>query len=114
MLIEKEIIEYLSAALDVPVYAKAPETKPDSYCLVFRAGGTSANHIAGASIQIQCYAPTQVEAAELDETVKTAMLTGADEIRFSAHLNSDADTTNTTTKQPRYTAGFWVYYNEEM
>ena len=107
MMIEKTILDYLDQALDVPVCMERPEEPPNQYVLIEKTGSGKRNHICDATLSIQSYAPSLYEAAELNETVKTAMESAvilSEICRVS--LNSDYNFTDTAMKQYRYQAVF--------
>lgn len=109
-MIEQIIIEYLGNVNNLPdVYAMRPETKPDTYITVEKTGNARANKINTATIAIQSYAPTLLQASQLNETVKEAMdnIITLDDIA-SCRLQTDYNYTNTATKQPRYQAVFAI------
>ncbi len=110
-MIEKIVIDYLNKHLDVPVYAEHQRTDPRSFVLVERVGSARNNLIDRASLAIQSYAESMVEAAELNEKVKSAMykIVKLDEIG-SSKLDSDYNYTDTETKQYRYQAIFDIYF----
>ena len=106
-MIEKIIMDYLDANLGVPAYMEQPESKPASYVLIEKTGGGKTNQISSATIAIQSYADTFMNAASLNEEVKNAMesITELDEIG-GCHLNSDYNFTDTSRKKYRYQAVF--------
>ena len=114
MIIEAEIIQYLIAKgiANGNVYAERPETLPNSYVLVQKTGSGRANHICQAMVAIQSVTNgTLLEAAQLNEAVKEAILNMPDETEiFGVRLNSDYNYTNTNTKERRYQAVFDFYY----
>lgn len=106
-MIEKTVLNFLSAELSVPVFMEVPEREPEKYVVLEKVGSGKINHICTASFAVQSYAPTLYEAAELNEEAKSAMerLATLDEIGRVA-LDSDYPFTNTATKQRRYQALF--------
>lgn len=106
-MIEKTILDYLSQNLTVPVVMERPATAPATYVLIEKTGSSKRNQIYTATIAIQSYAPSLVEAAELNETVKST-IEGAVELNriCQVSLNSDYNFTNTAMKQYRYQAVF--------
>ncbi|MCD8087129.1 MAG: hypothetical protein LUE22_00875 [Oscillospiraceae bacterium] len=111
-MIEKIVLDYLTDALDVPVYMEVPETPPQTYVVLEKTGGGQNNHISTATLAVQSCAPSLYEAALLNEQVKTAMdsiitLDSVSRIK----LNSDYNFTDTATKKYRYQAVFdFTYY----
>ena len=109
-MIEQIIIEYLGTIEGLPeTYAMRPEEKPDTYIIVEKTGNSRENKINTATIAIQSYAPTLLEAARLNEAVKEAMDNIITlETVSSCKLQNDYNFTNTATKQPRYQAVFAI------
>ena len=106
-MIEKIVLDYLESELTVPVYMERPEDPPEQYVLIEKTGSGKRNHICDATLAIQSYAPSLYEAAELNETIKTAMeaaVSLSDICRVS--LNSDYNFTDAAMKQYRYQAVF--------
>lgn len=106
-MIEKTIVDYLSGALDVPVYMERPTSAPDSYVIMEKTGSGLSDHIYSCTLILQSYASSLYEAAVLNEEVKTAMLgcTSLAEI-CQSRLNSDYNFTDPSTKEYRYQAVF--------
>ena len=73
MIIEQTIIEYLSKALTVPVYAEVPDSAPASYVLVEKTSSSRQNHINMATLAVQSYADTLFNAAALSKSVCDAL-----------------------------------------
>lgn len=102
-MIEKILLDYLSEKLSVPVYMEMPEEDIDSFVVLEKTGSSKVNHIPTATIAGQSYAPTMVEAAELNEVLKTAIEGSIELEEVSAvRLNSDYNFTNTATRKYRY------------
>ena len=110
-MIEATVISYLASALSVPVGAELPAMLPASFVIVEKTGGGEANHIRDATIAVQSYAPTLFEAAQLNETVLTAMagLVALPSIS-RCNLNTSYNFTDPTTKQYRYQAVFDIVH----
>ena len=112
-MIEEILIEHLSAKLNVPVKAEIPSNPPSSFVIVEKAGGSEYNHIHRANFAIQSYAKSMLDAAKLNEAVKTAMRSMAENKSVSAaKLETDYNFTDTTTKVYRYQAIYNVTYME--
>ena len=112
-MIEKILLDYLSDELpDVPIYMERPEKKPaGEYILLEKTGSSLSNHLPQATMAVQSYAPTLLEAAELNEQVKGLVLNATTLPEISGvYLQGDYNFTNTATKQPRYQAVFDFYY----
>lgn len=111
-MIEKIVLDYLSAALSVPVYMEVPAKPPDVFVLVEKTGSSRANRVNRATLAVQSWTKTMPAAAELNEEVKAVMdgLSELDSVS-ACRLNSDYNFTDTTTKHYRYQAVFdLVFY----
>lgn len=103
-MIAKTLLDYLSAALDVPVVMEAPEQTTD-YVLIDQTGSSRTNHIITTTIALQSYGSTLYNAMLLSKDVEAAMVGFAelDEVT-RVELETDYNFTNTTTKQYRWQA----------
>ena len=111
-MIEKIVLDYLHTTLAMPVYMEVPENPPDTFVLVEKTGSSRANRINRATLAVQSWADSLLEACRLHEQVKLAMddFPGLDEIS-ACRLNSDYNFTDPTTKHYRYQAVFdLVFY----
>jgi hypothetical protein len=106
-MIEQTILDYLNDTLTEPCYMEEPEGI-DTFVLLEKTGSSLSNYVYSATFAIQSYATSLYEAAELNEKVKAAMLTIADELNTisKCSLNSDYNYTDTTKKRYRYQAVF--------
>ena len=87
---------------------------PASLILVERTGGGISNRLRFATIAIQSYASSLYNAAQLNESVITAMDSIVQLPNIgSAQLNSSYNFTDTTRKEYRYQAVYDVVYFEE-
>lgn len=121
-MIEKIILDYLATVFEgVPVYMEVPESNknPNSVCgrgnkfIVIQKTGSSLSNkaIASATIAIQSYGPSLLEAAQLNSDVIEAMLSIVSENDITnCSLNSDYEFTDPAKKQPRYQAVFDLGY----
>ncbi len=103
-MIEKIILDYLTAELaPVPVYMEVPVNPPETFVVIQRTGGGMTNWIYSSAFAFQSYAGTLYEAAQLNESVREALLdiVELDEIA-SIRLNSEYNFTDTATKHYRY------------
>lgn len=114
-MIEKILIDYLSEALDVPVYAESPEEAEDSYVLVEKTGGGEAEYISTATVAIQSYArSSMLDAILLNAEVKSAMREAVTLNSISSvQLNSDYNFTDETKKIYRYQAVYSVVWFDD-
>lgn len=112
-MIETTILEYLGRKLDMNVYMEIPEKKPGAFVVIEKTGSSRMNHIESATLAVQSYGPTLVEAAKLNERVKRAMndaieLSSIGSVRFSTDYNF----TDTSLKHYRYQAVYDITYYE--
>lgn len=106
-MIEKTLLDFLNAS-GLPTYMETPEDFPGgAFVVLERVGGTDENQIKIATIAIQSYGRTLLEAAETNETVKNTIKDfAALPSVCKASLNSDYNYTDTATKRYRYQAVF--------
>lgn len=111
MVIEKTILDYLTDALSVPVYMEEPTPLETDYVILEKTGSSDINKIPSATIAIQSYGGSLLDAATLNETVKAVMenIITLDSIS-AVRLNSDYNFTDTTTKRYRYQAIYVITY----
>lgn len=72
-MIEKIILDWLGAKLDVPVYLEEPKNPPKEYVLIDKLGSAENDFITSATIAVQSYSASLYVAAELSTKVKKAM-----------------------------------------
>ena len=113
-MVEKIMLDYLSANLTVPVFMEEPTDDQTSYVLIEKTGSSQTNHIPTATLAFQSYGASLLDAATLNNTVKQVV---NDAIQLdtisSVRLNSDYNFTDTATKKYRYQALFVVTYLED-
>ena len=111
-MIEITLYDYLRQALDVPVFTEIPADKPERYVTMEKTGSSLENHIYSATFAIQSYAGSLLGAAELNESVKGAMLMAPVSVSdiISVSLNSDYNYTDPGTAQYRYQGVFDIYH----
>lgn len=104
-MIEETLKSYLSDATKQKVWLEIPPKPPSEFIIIEKTAGGESNHIQSATFAIQSWAASMHDAAELNETVKKAMnnITDLPEIA-GAHLQTDYNFTDTTTKKYRYQA----------
>lgn len=73
MIIEATIRNYLMEHISVPVYIETPAEPPESYVEIDRTGGSETERLRSARILINSYGASRLEAAELHESVISAM-----------------------------------------
>lgn len=106
-MIEKIILNYLKSALDCSVYMEEPEEKSTRYVVIQKTGSSRVNYIFSATVAVQSYGKTLLEAAELNEAVKNAMFNISQVAEVaSCRLNSDYNFTDPATKRYRYQSVF--------
>lgn len=112
-MIEQILIDYLEDSLEVSAYAEQPETLEGKYILVEKTGGGSRYGIGNATMAVQSYADSMLDAAELCEEVKEVMehLTDREEIS-ACYLQSSYNFTDTSQKKYRYQAVYEITYFE--
>lgn len=113
-MIEKIILDWLGAKLDVPVYLEEPKELPEEYVLIDKLGSAENDLITSATIAVQSYSASLYGAAELNAKVKKAMpeiVSQGDICRCVC--TSDYNYTDTETKRYRYQAVFDITYYEE-
>ena len=109
-MIEKIVLEYLSANLNESCYTERNGQKGKFY-IIEKVGGGENNHIKRASLAIQSCADSMYEAALMNEAVKEAMRgITALAVISSCKLDSDYNYTDTTTKKFRYQAVFDIVH----
>ena len=106
-MIEKIVLEYLQQNIAVPCGLEVPKTPPESFIVIEKTGSGRRDRIMRATLAIQSYAGSMVEAIELNENVKNAMfeIISLPEIG-ACELNSDYNFTDTASKRYRYQAVF--------
>lgn len=111
-MIEAIVIKHLSGLLEVPVYAERPEEPDDFYILVEKTGSRERNLIERSVIAIQSYAPSLLEAAQLNRKVIGAMKALIEDDRISScRKSSDYNFTDTETKSYRYQAVYEITHD---
>lgn len=106
-MIEQIVLNHLSTALSVPVFAELPTPLEKSFAVIEKTGSGISNHINSATIAVQAYADTLLGAAQLNEAVKEAMENLIDLDSISrCKLNTDYNFTDTASKRYRYQAVF--------
>jgi len=113
-MIEQVMIDYLENELDgVPVFAEVPEEHYEKMVIVDKTGSSLSNRVYSVTVAVQSYAESLLQAAALNEIVKSAVLrmTALDVIS-SVRLNSDYNYTDTQSKRYRYQAVFVITYLE--
>lgn len=114
--IESIVLNYLMGELGIgDVYMEVPrDDLPDRFVVLEKTGGRRSNHISFATIAIQSYGQTLVDAVELNEEVITAMddLDDHPSIVHAAY-STDYNFTDTETKRYRYQCVYDITYYSE-
>ena len=108
-MIEKVVLDYLRSK-GITAFMEEPQPPPSPFFVIVQKTGSSVeNLVHQALFAIQSYAPTLLEAAELNEAVKAAMegIIALDMVA-AVELNGDYSYIDTTRKRPRYQAVFQV------
>ena len=114
-MIEKTVLKYLNDKLDFPIFMEEPKNPPSHYYLMEKTAGGQNDRIFNSTLTVQSYAPSMLEAAELNDELKTVMLEAyvLPEVT-RVRLNSDYNYTDTTTKRYRYQAVFnLIHYRKD-
>ena len=112
-MIETTVLDYLRDRLGVPVTMEVPEGASGTFVVLERTGAERHDHIRRMSLAVQSYAPTLLQAAQLDDAVIEAMLAlpTLDQVG-ACKLERDYNFTDTETIKYRYQAVFAVTYYE--
>ena len=112
-MIEQLIYNFLTVRAPFPVYMEVPEGggTPPFAVIEKTGGGVIDNHVWAATLAIQSYGGTLLEAAQTNELVK-GLMAEAIELPDVARcrLNSDYNFTDTTKKLYRYQAVFDIIH----
>lgn len=110
-MIEKIILDALTEMLDVPVHMEIPERAPARFVVIEKTGSGCEDLLYESTFAFQSYAGCLLEAAALNEEVKTAAFRLPERKEISAaRLNSDYNFTDTASKRYRYQAVFDIYH----
>lgn len=110
---EQVLFEYLenSHIVDAPVWTEVPEDPPARFVVFERTGSRSPEQRLGAvTFTVKSTAPTLYEAVTLNENVKEALRQMPDHADvYGVEIQSDYNSTDTRTKQHRYTTVVIIY-----
>lgn len=114
-MIEKNIIDFLSARVSDEVMLMRTQVAPERFYLIEKTGSSVENHVYASTIAIQSYAPTLQEAATMSDLLIRLMLNSLPELPniYGVSLNAEYNYTDTATKTTRYQAVFDVYHADE-
>lgn len=110
-MIEKIFLDYMKAALPVPVYMEVPPDPPGGFVVLEKTGGSKRNFIRHATFAVQAYGKSLHEAAALcDEAWEAAEgMIALPEI-FAVSLDGGYNFTDPETKRYRYQAVCYITY----
>lgn len=108
-MIEITIRDYVAGALKVPVHMEIPANPSTQFVVLKRSGEGRENLVEGALLIADSYAESLLEAAKLNEQVKSALddLDTLDEIS-SVQLSTDYPVIDTGNKRYRYQAVYEI------
>lgn len=106
-MIEKIVLDHLSATLTVPVKGETQKPDKGAYCVVEKTGSGELDMLYDSLVAVKSYGATLYEAAGLNEQVKAAMKTliEHDEVTDCV-LNTDFPDEDPATGRYRYQAVF--------
>lgn len=107
-MVEKLLLDYIEQKLDTPCFMEVPETAPDTFIVIEKTSGSCLNRLYSSTFAIQSYAPSLLEATELNYKLLDIMPDFAffDSTITGCRLNSNYNFTDTATKRYRYQAVF--------
>ena len=110
-MIETIILDFVSAALPVPVRMEVPAEPPSRYVVLKRSGQGRENRLEAANLIADSYGESLLDAANLNEQVKAVLdeLDSQDAIS-SVELVTDYPVTDTANKRYRYQAVYEIYH----
>lgn len=110
-MIETTVLNFLGGRLAVPVLAEVPEKPPGSFAVVEKTGGGRSNGLKQATVAVQSYGETLLQAARLDDDIVEAMAELATLAGVGAcRLVRDYNFTDTESRRYRYQAVFEIVY----
>ena len=97
-----------AAGIGATAYPQVPGTRPASFLVVERTGGSDANRVQStASVDVDCWADTAFNASELAGAVRDALLALPDSEPnvFHVSITSTYNNPDIDSGSPRYTVG---------
>ena len=115
-MIEDFTRDYLDKNVEQPVSVGRPSPMPPRFFAIKKGESQVRNMIPTATITVYSYAPTEFEAASMNQDVKAQMLEMAEQPEICrVALDTDFSSPDTEVKSPRYQAIFYVtYYESEV
>lgn len=112
MLIEKEILDYLTDN-GIEAYAERPVDPPEEYVLIEKTSASEEDLVVTSTIAFQSYASTLAGAMILSDQVK-ALINEVDTLPSvsASFLNSEYNFTSPNSKQYRYQAVYDIVHKE--
>lgn len=109
-MIEETVYGFLASVLEVPVYPEEPEKPPARYVRFEKTGSGMADHIRSATVAVQSYGETLLDAAQISGEVVEAMLYGLPGLAdvCGCRLNTESNFTDIQTNRHRYQAVFEI------
>ena len=111
-MIEQIVLDWLNRYLTpVKAFMETPENEPVSYVRIEKTGSAEMNGIHTATFAVQAYAGTLLDAAQLNETVKTVMNQLILHPNIGrVQLNTDYHYTDAARRRYRYQAVYDITY----
>ena len=116
-MIEPYLIYFICSRTDLPVFAEEPEDSYQytDYVVIEKTASRTVNTLQEATIAIQSYGRSLYDAMTNSSKVREAMETLSHEPEISgAHLESEYNFTDPTTKRYRYQVVYRIYYYERL
>jgi hypothetical protein len=113
-MIENIVRKYLKTVLRTPAFLEEPVSPPAGYILVGKTGSSDSAYLSRATVTVQTYGASLLEAAALCGRVKAAMkeITSLEEVT-RCECGGDYNFTDPDTHRYRYQAVFYITYYEE-
>ncbi len=110
-MIEITVLNFLKEKLPVPVYMEFPSNPGPRFVILRKTDSGRENRLDSAMFVADSYAETLLEAAKLNELVKTAMddLSDLDGVAASEQAG-DYSAPDTQNKKYRYQAVYYITY----
>lgn len=114
-MIENIVRKYLKASSGLPAYLEEPAEPPAEYIVVEKTGSGDGEHIGRATVAVQCYAGSLLNAAERCRAVKALMERLPEQVMNVTRCRclGDYNFTDSNTHRYRYQAVFDIVYYEE-
>lgn len=111
MTVEEYFVAYLAPILKVHVSGDIPSPMPERFVTLEQTGSSLENYMYKPVIAVQSWAQTRLDAVNLNEQVKAAMLAAVSLPEVSScRLSTDYNFPDLESKRPRYQAIFEITY----